>query len=183
MQKIAVALVQVALVVVVAHSLACSSQRQVVKRTHETIDPQVELRARLAALEAKGPLQFETDTDVLTGDSKAILREVAQQMFAHPRTRVIVTGHADERGDTAYNLALGERRGDAARAYLSRLGVPPGRVRTVSLGEEAPLSFGHDESAWAENRRDEFTFVLPSQLAHVDDSGEGLLVARVVFGE
>lgn len=183
MQKIAVALVQVALVVVVAHSMACSTERHVTKKAEQVVDPELALRARLAALEAKGPLQFETDTDVLTVESKAVLREVAQQMFAHARTRVIVTGHADERGDTAYNLALGERRGMAARDYLSKLGIPPGRVRIVSLGEETPMNYGHDEAAWAENRRDEFTFLLPSQLAHVEETGESMLVAKVVYAE
>lgn len=188
MQKIAVALVQVALVVVAFHSMACSTERHVTKQATPVIDTELELRARLSALEAKGPLQFETDTDVLTAESKAVLREVAQQMFSHAKTRVIVTGHADERGDTAYNLSLGERRGAAARDYLAKLGVPAGRVRIVSLGEETPINFGHDEAAWAENRRDEFTFLLPSQMASADeaapvDGNEGLLVAKVVFSE
>ena len=183
MQKIAVALVQVALVVVAVHAMACATAQPAQTKTAASLDPQVALRERLAALEAKGPLQFETDTDVLTVESKGVLREVAWEMFEHPRTRVIVTGHADERGDTAYNLALGERRGAAAREYLSKLGVPAGRVRIVSLGEEAPLNVGHDEAAWAENRRDEFTFLVPSQLAQVQDNGEALLVARVVFDD
>lgn len=189
MQKAAVALVQIALLVVVGHSMACATERAVTKPVTATaVDPELELRARLAALEAKGPLQFETDTDSLTADSKQVLREVARQMFDHPKTKVIVTGHADERGDTSYNLALGERRGHAAREYLSKLGVPPGRVRVVSLGEEAPMSFGHDESAWAENRRDEFTFLMPGTLAqsaadHVIDDDEALLVARVSLEE
>lgn len=190
-QKIAIALVQVALVVVAAHSMACSSERQLVKKSAPaSLDSEAVLKARLSALEAKGPLRFETDTDALTKDSEGVLREVAAQMFAHPRTRVIVTGHADERGDTAYNLALGQRRGFAAREYLARLGVPAGRVRVVSLGEEVPMSAGHDESAWAENRRDEFTFVVPARIADNsdgnvvgDDTNEGVLVAKVVYEE
>jgi peptidoglycan-associated lipoprotein len=95
---------------------------------------------------------------------QGVLREVAKQLFAHPRAKVVVSGHADERGDTAYNLALGERRAAAAADFLARLGVPRGRVRSVALGEERPLLDGHDESAWAQNRRDEFAFELPSRL-------------------
>lgn len=186
MQKIAVALVQVALVVIVANATACSSERHVIKKAGAAVDADAALKARLKALEAKGPLRFETDTDVLTLESQHILREVASQMFAHSRTKVIVTGHADERGDTAYNLALGERRGEAAREYLAKLGVPAGRVRIVSLGEEAPVVYGHDESAWAVNRRDEFTFIVPSQLASADAeefNGDDLLAVRVVFDQ
>ncbi len=195
MQKAALALVQIALVAVVAHSMACATERQVTRKAAAAaVDPEVALRARLAALEAKGPLQFETDTDSLTPESLQVLREVAQQMFAHPRTRVVVTGHADERGDTAYNLALGERRGLAAREYLAKLGVPSGRVRVLSLGEERPAIAGHDESAWASNRRDEFTFVMPGQAAVASAGGAAnvdnvtvdddvLLVARVSFAD
>ena len=183
MQKLALALIQIAAVVVVFQSVACSGVRVIKRSTPQAAtDPDVALRARLQALQAKGPLHFESDTDTLTAPSKEVLREVAQQMFAHPRTRVIVTGHADERGDTGYNLALGERRGHAARAYLSKLGVPPGRVRVVSLGEEQPLGDGHDEAAWADNRRDEFTFLLPTRVADGAFSGEKpILVARVVY--
>ncbi len=188
MQKLAAAALQIALVLVAVHGAsACSTERAVVKKSAAVVDDtDTALRAELKALEAKGPLHFETDTEVLTSQSQYVLRQVAQQMFAHPRTKVIVSGHADERGDTAYNLALGERRGHAAREYLAKLGVPAARVRVVSLGEEAPIVPGHDESAWAENRRDEFTFVLPGQLADVtglDGTGDPVIVAKVVYGE
>lgn len=190
MQKLATAALQIALVLVAVHGAsACSTERAVAKKGAAVVDENAVLRAKLKALEAQGPLHFETDTEVLTSQSQHVLRLVAQQMFAHPRTKVIVSGHADERGDTAYNLALGERRGHAAREYLARLGIPAGRVRVVSLGEEAPMVYGHDESAWAENRRDEFTFVLPGQLADAavngveGGEGEPVLVAKVVYGE
>ncbi len=181
MQKLAVALIQVALVVVVFHNMACSGVRVIKRSEPQVVDADVALRARLESLRAKGPLHFESDTDTLTDPSKDVLHEVAQEMFAHPRTRVIVTGHADERGDTAYNLALGERRGHAARTYLSKLGVPPGRVRVISLGEEQPLGAGHDEAAWAENRRDEFTFVLltPVDERRADNDADDAAPIRV----
>ena len=182
MQKLAVALIQIAVVVVALQTVACSGVRVIKRSTPQAIDPDAALRARLQALQAKGPLHFESDTDTLTAPSMNVLKQVAQQMFAHPRTRVIVTGHADERGDTAYNLSLGERRGYAARAYLAKLGVPPGRVRVVSLGEEQPLGEGHDEAAWAANRRDEFTFLLPTRVADgAFTADEPILVARVAY--
>ena len=65
-------------------------------------------------------------------------------------------GHADERGTVEYNLALGERRAEAARAYLIDLGIDPDRMTTISYGEERPAVQGANEAAWSQNRRDEF---------------------------
>jgi peptidoglycan-associated lipoprotein len=69
---------------------------------------------------------------------------------------ITVEGHADERGTAEYNLALGERRAVAVKTYLVSLGVAPDRVRTVSYGKEFPFDPGHDEAAWAKNRRAHF---------------------------
>jgi peptidoglycan-associated lipoprotein len=66
---------------------------------------------------------------------------------------VLIEGHCDERGTEQYNLALGDRRANAAKDYLATLGVNAGRIRTVSYGEERPFDEGHDETAWAQNRR------------------------------
>ena len=66
---------------------------------------------------------------------------------------VTIEGHADERGTTEYNLALGERRATAVKSYLVALGVDPARVLTISYGEERPADPGHDEEAYAQNRR------------------------------
>ena len=67
-------------------------------------------------------------------------------------------GHADERGTREYNIALGERRGQAVRGLLTLLGVSDGQVRTVSFGEERPAAFGHDERTWWQNRRVELNY-------------------------
>jgi peptidoglycan-associated lipoprotein len=67
-----------------------------------------------------------------------------------------VEGNCDERGSNEYNLALGERRALAVRAYLVNLGIDAGRIQTKSLGEERPVALGHDESSWQQNRRAEF---------------------------
>lgn len=184
MQKPALALIQVAAVIVLGFSQACATAPQAKSGPPAGVDAETALRKHLAELEARGPLHFETDTDLLDADSRNVLRQVAKQMFTHPRVKVVVSGHADERGDTGYNLALAERRAGAAQDFLVRLGVPRGRVKTVSLGEEAPLLDGHDESAWAQNRRDEFTFVLPSRvIAEGDVSAVDVLLAQVTFGE
>src|SRR3546814_6894164 len=73
--------------------------------------------------------------------------------MANPNVRVTVEGHADERGTRDYNLALGERRANAAKNYLVSLGVPESRISTTSYGKERPEALGSDESAWAQNRR------------------------------
>jgi peptidoglycan-associated lipoprotein len=74
----------------------------------------------------------------------------------YPTWMITIEGHADERGTPEYNLALGERRANAVKNYLVSLGVSPDRVRTISYGKEFPFDPGHDESAWAKNRRGHF---------------------------
>ena len=163
MQKLGLALVQVAVVCALVNSAACASAKQAVKATADRGDDDArsDFAARIAALEAEGPLHFDTDTDNLDVDARRVLRAVAAQLFEHPEAKLLVGGHADERGDTAYNLALGERRATAAREYLQNLGVDPSRVQMTSFGEEHPAVAGHDDGAWAMNRRDEFLFLLP----------------------
>jgi peptidoglycan-associated lipoprotein len=69
---------------------------------------------------------------------------------------VTIEGHCDERGTNAYNMALGQRRADAAKDFLVNLGVDATRLTTISYGEEQPVDYGHNEEAWAKNRRDHF---------------------------
>ena len=70
-----------------------------------------------------------------------------------PDARITIEGHADERGTRDYNLALGERRANAAKNHLASIGIDPSRISTVSYGKERPVALGSDESAWAQNRR------------------------------
>lgn len=84
------------------------------------------------------------------------LRQVASYLKKHPNTYIFIEGHCDERGAEAYNLALGARRSNAARNLLISDGVNPDHVFTISYGKERPLIQGHDEDAWAVNRRAEF---------------------------
>ena len=96
---------------------------------------------------------FEFDSFVLTPDAQRALTRSAQWLRDHPDYAMNVEGHCDERGTEQYNLALGERRANTARTYLLSLGVDGDRLTTVSYGEEHPFDDGHDEDAWAQNRR------------------------------
>ncbi len=102
------------------------------------------------------PVFFALDSDELTPDGQHILDDDANVLKKYPSWTVTIEGHCDERGTAEYNLALGERRAVAARAYLVSLGIPAGRLRTVSYGKEFPFDPGHDESAYAKNRRAHF---------------------------
>ncbi len=101
-------------------------------------------------------IHFDFDSYVLTASARKTLAQNAEVLKALSGVKVRIEGHCDERGSDEYNLALGERRAQAAMNYLATLGVPASRMSTISFGEEKPLDPGHDESAWAKNRRAEF---------------------------
>jgi len=96
---------------------------------------------------------FDTDRFNIDPRDQAILQSQAQWLAQNPNAQITIEGHADERGTREYNLALGERRANAAKNYLASLGVSPARMTTVSYGKERPEALGSDESAWAQNRR------------------------------
>lgn len=96
---------------------------------------------------------FATDQSVLTDNARETLRRQTAWLQLHPEHSVILEGHADERGTREYNLALGARRAEAARAYMTSLGLAAGRLRTVSYGKERPISVGSNPAEWAKNRR------------------------------
>ena len=102
------------------------------------------------------PVFYELDSSELSEASQKTLDENAALMRRYPSWTVTVEGHCDERGTAEYNLALGERRAIAARAYLVSLGIPAGRLRTVSYGKEFPFDPGQDETAFSKNRRAHF---------------------------
>jgi peptidoglycan-associated lipoprotein len=102
------------------------------------------------------PVYFELDSSDLTAANQKTLDEDAVLLKRYTSWTVTVEGHCDERGTAEYNLALGERRAIAARAYLISLGIAADRLRTVSYGKEFPFDPGHDESAFAKNRRAHF---------------------------
>ncbi|EQB62922.1 MAG: hypothetical protein RBG1_1C00001G0501 [candidate division Zixibacteria bacterium RBG-1] len=105
-------------------------------------------------------IHFEFDKYRLTDEAKEILAENARVLRNNSKVRITIEGHCDERGTVEYNLALGERRAQAARSYLIELGVPESRISIISYGKERPLEYGQNESTWAKNRRDEFVIVM-----------------------
>ncbi len=122
--------------------------------TTETLPTDLEELNRVA--EARGYLQdafFAFDESTLTADAQTALTTSASWLKKNPQYSLLVEGHCDERGTEQYNLALGDRRANSAKEYLVALGVDAGRIRTVSYGEERPFDPGHDEAAWAKNRR------------------------------
>ena len=99
---------------------------------------------------------FEYDAATLTADGKQSLSANAAIMQQYPDIKLEIQGHADERGSTDYNLALGQKRSDAVVQYLLAVGVSSSRVKSVSYGEERPLDGRSAETAWTQNRRAEF---------------------------
>jgi peptidoglycan-associated lipoprotein len=102
------------------------------------------------------PVFFLFDSAEIEGQAQDALKHNADILTKYSTWVITIEGHADERGTAEYNLALGERRALAARAYLLSLGVPADRLRTVSYGKEFPFDPGHNEDAWAKNRRAQF---------------------------
>jgi peptidoglycan-associated lipoprotein len=100
---------------------------------------------------------FALDSYALDDASRAVLDRNAKLLRDNADWTATVAGHCDERGTVEYNQALGEKRANSVRDYLVAAGVPAARVKTVSYGKEMPADDGHDESAWAKNRRAEFT--------------------------
>ncbi len=96
---------------------------------------------------------FDTDRSSIRGDQRPILERQAAWMGRNAGVRVQVEGHADERGTREYNLALGQRRANAARDVLVAGGVSGARITTISYGKDRPAALGSDEGAWAQNRR------------------------------
>lgn len=96
---------------------------------------------------------FAFDSSALDAGAQATVRLWADFLNRYPAVAVVVEGHCDERGSREYNLALGERRASAVRDMLIALGIDPGRIATISFGKERPFALGHDEAAWAQNRR------------------------------
>ena len=98
-------------------------------------------------------IHFETDKyDVLPRDQQVLTSQV-QWLSKYPGKRVTIEGHCDERGTRDYNLALGERRANAAKSYLAAHGVDASRITTVSYGKERPVAMGSDADSWSKNRR------------------------------
>jgi peptidoglycan-associated lipoprotein len=109
-----------------------------------------------AALLKLEKVYFDFDAYTLTPQAREVLAVNAEWLRKNPEARLTIEGHCDERGSDEYNLALGQRRADAAKNYLVGLGIAAARLTSISYGEERPAVTGSNESAWSQNRRAEF---------------------------
>ena len=108
-------------------------------------------------------VHFDFDQSELRPEDRGILDAKVPILQANPSVTISIAGHTDERGSDEYNLALGQRRAAAAKAYLVQHGVAESRIETRSYGEERPIAQGSDESAWSQNRRAEFSITSGGQ--------------------
>lgn len=102
---------------------------------------------------------FDYDKYNIREDAVPVLEANAQWLKKHPTVKILIEGHCDERGTEEYNLALGEKRAKSTMDYLISLGIPAERMRIISYGKSQPLDPGHNESAWAKNRRAQFLII------------------------
>ena len=145
--RIIKALTAIAAMFVIA---ACSSDQQAAAPATTTVTPGsvADFRQNVG-----DRVFFDTDQSTVREDGRATLNKQAEWLKKYTNYQITVEGHCDERGTREYNLALGERRANAARQYLVAQGIPAARIKTISYGKERPDPVGSDEAAWARNRR------------------------------
>jgi peptidoglycan-associated lipoprotein len=129
----------------------------------EQVAPQALTESELEALKDKAqaegallPIYFDYDKYNLKPESEKTLDKTAAWLSKNSTVKMKIEGNCDERGTMEYNVALGDRRANSAKEYLIKIGVAANRLETVSWGKEKPLDPGHNEAAWAKNRRDDF---------------------------
>jgi len=126
--------------------------------------PPVELRGNMVvdrSAFAGNTINFDYDKSVVRASEIGKLQSVIAALKAAPQNQLEIEGHCDERGTEEYNRALGERRALAIRAQIIKSGIAPNRISTISFGEDKPAALGHDEAAWAKNRRGDLILLKP----------------------
>jgi peptidoglycan-associated lipoprotein len=108
-------------------------------------------------------INFDFDKSNLRPEAQEVLKKGTPAYLKYRDYKLVIEGHCDERGTAEYNLALGEKRATEAAKYLTDLGIDKDRIKTISYGKEMPLDKGHDEDAWAKNRRDHFVLLPPAK--------------------
>jgi peptidoglycan-associated lipoprotein len=127
----------------------------VAKEIEEVRIKEEELAREIAAFEAED-IHFDFDKYNIRPDAAEILRRKTEWLKAHPNVRVLIETYCDERGTEGYNRALGERRANSVKQFLLNAGIDVTCMSTISYGEERPIDPGHNEEAWAKNRRAHF---------------------------
>jgi peptidoglycan-associated lipoprotein len=135
-----------------------ASRREAEERARREAEERARREAEMARNQSilASTVFFDFDSFAIRDDSKRLLDEKVPVLRADPAFSMLIAGHADDRGSTEYNLALGMRRANAVRDYLTGFGINAGRLEVTSFGEEQPLVPGEGESAWSRNRRAEF---------------------------
>ena len=167
----AFAILALSLLVALSSFTGCAKKKTetppppVTKQEERRPEPRVTEKAPVEKTEEKVTLResdlntiyFDYDKSVIKADQRSRLEKNAQLLKDNPSVKLLLEGHCDERGSNEYNIALGDRRAKSVQRFLSDYGISSSRVQTVSYGEERPASSGHNESAWSQNRRCEFT--------------------------
>jgi peptidoglycan-associated lipoprotein len=154
------------LLVIPGLMFSVSCQKKLVDASPEPMakeEPKAEPMKKEAPVAYKAPgvvmqedIYFEFDKATLTPAAQDNLLRKAEWLRENPNTAVTIEGHCDARGTNEYNLALGDRRAESAKAFLVDLGISASRLTTISYGEERPVCNQQDEECWAKNRRDNF---------------------------
>ena len=129
------------------------------KEEVEKIDEEKAWMERRAAKFEAESIYFDFDKSFIKLEYRPVLNEKAAFLKDYPEMNVRIEGNCDERGTNEYNLALGERRANSAKNFLVSLGIATDRIEIISYGEERPRALGHNEEAWAQNRRDDFVLI------------------------
>ncbi len=125
--------------------------------SEEAIPPELSAKGKeFVETESLTDVFFDYDKYDIRSDAKTALEQNVKWLKRYPGVEIQIEGHCDERGGNEYNMALGQRRATSVRNYLVALGVEPERIYTISYGEERPFALGHNEEAWAQNRRGHF---------------------------
>ncbi|MCG9697042.1 peptidoglycan-associated lipoprotein Pal [Shewanella sp. Isolate11] len=117
------------------------------------LTPEEQQRLKFEELRKEHIIYFDFDRSSISSDFSEVLNAHGEYLLEHPNVRVMIEGHADERGTPEYNIALGERRAKAVAKYLQSMGVSPSQMSIVSYGEEKPLDFSRTDDGFAKNRR------------------------------
>ena len=131
------------------------SEKQIAKaQPKESVSSMEELQAGLK------DVHFDFDKYDISPEAQAILKEAAAAISKNDKARLMVEGHCDERGTNEYNLGLGDKRANSVKVYLGSLGIPSGRIETISYGEEKPVCNESSEECWSKNRRAHLALVM-----------------------
>lgn len=141
-----------------------AAEREAAERARREAEERARREAEAALAAARNAfatkIYFDYDKSDLKPEARATLDAKLPLLRANPQVRIRIAGHTDERGSDEYNIALGQRRAAAAKAYLVANGIAADRIDVVSFGEDRPAAMGSDESAWSQNRRDEFEIIV-----------------------